>query len=366
MAETFVVIGGDAAGMSAASKAKRENPDLDIVAFEKGEWVSYAACGMPYFVKGEIDTLDDLGQVTPEEFREERDIDLRTGHEVVGIDPEAETVTVDGGAEPFEHPYDSLLVATGASAIEPPFDGMDLDGVFTIHDMDEADAIEAYVTRRYDAKPAPQDRTDRPDYNGRSVLTDQLARTAIEHIGDGLRDAVNNGEDVEARRNMSLGSLMAGAAFTNAGLGATHAIAMAAGAVHHTPHGVTIALTLPEVIRTPLQTMGDAYVGVALFALGAQLAEDDLQVPIGSAGLAVALRLLLAPLLTGLALLLIEMPATVEALLLVGSAAPVGVLLTIFASEFRGNVQLSSAVVVSSTLLSPLIVTAAVVIARLG
>jgi len=125
-------------------------------------------------------------------------------------------------------------------------------------------------------------------------------------------------------------------------------------------------VTLPEVIRTPLQTMGDAYVGVALFALGAQLAEDDLQVPIGSAGLAVALRLLLAPLLTGLALLLIEMPATVEALLLVGSAAPVGVLLTIFASEFRGNVQLSSAVVVSSTLLSPLIVTAAVVIARLG
>jgi alcohol dehydrogenase class IV len=124
-------------------------------------------------------------------------------------------------------------------------------------------AIEAYVTRRYDAKPAPQDRTDRPDYNGRSVLTDQLARTAIEHIGDGLRDAVNNGEDVEARRNMSLGSLMAGAAFTNAGLGATHAIAMAAGAVHHTPHGVTIALTLPEVIRFNATSAFDRYAEIA-------------------------------------------------------------------------------------------------------
>ena len=92
-------------------------------------------------------------------------------------------------------------------------------------------AIEAYVTRRYDAKPAPASRSDRPDYNGRSVLTDQFARSAIEHVGSGLRDAVNNGQDLEARRNMALGSLMAGISFTNAGLGATHAIAMAAGAM---------------------------------------------------------------------------------------------------------------------------------------
>jgi len=146
MSETFVVIGGDAAGMSAASKAKRENPDLDIVVFEKGEWVSYAACGMPYYVKGEIEELEDLVQVTAEEFREERDIDLRTGHEVVGIDPEARTVRVEGDGETFDQPYDQLLIATGAHAIEPPFDGIDLDGVFTIHDMDHADAIQDYVT----------------------------------------------------------------------------------------------------------------------------------------------------------------------------------------------------------------------------
>jgi len=146
MSDTFVVVGGDAAGMSAASKAKREDPELDVVVFEKGEWVSYAACGMPYYVKGEVEDLEDLVTVTPEEFREKRDIDLRTGHEVVGIDPEAETVTVDGGGETFDQPYDHLLVATGANAIKPPFDGLDLDGVFTIHDMDEADAIENYVT----------------------------------------------------------------------------------------------------------------------------------------------------------------------------------------------------------------------------
>ena len=148
MSDTFVVVGGDAAGMSAASKAKRENPELDVVVFEKGEWVSYAACGMPYYVKGEVEDLEDLVAVTPEEFREERDIDLRTDHEVVGVDPGAGTVTVEGEGETFEQPYDHLLVATGATAVEPPFDGLDLDGVFTIHNMDEAGAIQDYVTER--------------------------------------------------------------------------------------------------------------------------------------------------------------------------------------------------------------------------
>ncbi len=146
MSDTFVVVGGDAAGMSAASKAKREDPELDVVVFEKGEWVSYAACGMPYHVKGEVEDLEALVAVTPEEFREERDIDLRTGHEVVGIDPEGETITVEGDGETLDQPYDHLLVATGATAIEPPFDGLGLDGVFTIHDMDEANAIENYIT----------------------------------------------------------------------------------------------------------------------------------------------------------------------------------------------------------------------------
>ena len=145
MAETFVVVGGDAAGMSAASKARREDPDLDIVALERGEWVSYAACGMPYYVKGEVETLDDLVQVTPETFRTERDVDLRTNHEVVSIDPEAKTVTVAAAGEEYDQPYDHLLVGTGAHAVEPPFDGMDLDGVFTIHGMDHADAVEDFV-----------------------------------------------------------------------------------------------------------------------------------------------------------------------------------------------------------------------------
>lgn len=148
MSETFVVIGGDAAGMSAASKAKREDPEREVIVFEKGEWVSYAACGMPYYVKGAVEELGDLVTVRPEEFRDERDIDLRTKAEVVDIDPEARTVTVETGDESYDQPYDDLLIATGASAIEPPFAGLGLEGVFTIHNMDEADAIEEYVSEQ--------------------------------------------------------------------------------------------------------------------------------------------------------------------------------------------------------------------------
>jgi len=146
MTEPFVIVGGDAAGMSAASKAKREDPDRDVIVFEKGEWVSYAACGMPYYVKGTVENLEDLVAMTPEEFREEREVDLRMGHEVVEVNPRQTVVTVEANGDRFDQPYGDLLLATGARAIEPPFDGIDLDGVFTLRSMDEAEGIKDYVT----------------------------------------------------------------------------------------------------------------------------------------------------------------------------------------------------------------------------
>ncbi len=145
MSETLVVAGGDAAGMSAASKLKRDAPETEVVVFERGQWVSYAACGLPYYVKGVIPDIEDLVSVTPEEFREERDVDLRLGHEVVDVDADAKTVTVETADETFEQGYDSLLLGTGARAVVPPFDGVDREGVFTLHDMDEARAVRAYV-----------------------------------------------------------------------------------------------------------------------------------------------------------------------------------------------------------------------------
>ncbi|QSG09377.1 FAD-dependent oxidoreductase [Halapricum desulfuricans] len=145
MAEPFVIVGGDAAGMSAASKARREAPDREIVVLERGKWVSYGACGLPYYVKGDVESLEDLVAVPPEKFIDERDIDLRTGHEGIAIDTDAGTVTVRSDEETYEQSYGDLLIATGARALEPPIDGLDLDGVFTLHSMDAGAEIKSYV-----------------------------------------------------------------------------------------------------------------------------------------------------------------------------------------------------------------------------
>ncbi|WP_336364963.1 FAD-dependent oxidoreductase [Halalkalicoccus salilacus] len=144
---TFVVIGGDAAGMSAASKAKRDDPDLDVIVFEQGEWVSYGACGLPYYIKGEIQSLENLVSVTPEEFREERDIDLRTGHEVIDIDPGERVVTARSADGETVQDYDSLLIATGAEAVTPSIDGLDREGVYTLGSMSDGKELREYVGR---------------------------------------------------------------------------------------------------------------------------------------------------------------------------------------------------------------------------
>ena len=145
MAETFLVVGGDAAGMSAASKAKRDDPDREVIVLERGEWVSYGACGLPYYVKGEIDDLEDLVAIPAERFREERDIDLRTGHEATAIDPEDRTVTVETDERTYTQTYDELLLATGARAVAPPIDGLDRDGVFTLQTMEAGRELKEYV-----------------------------------------------------------------------------------------------------------------------------------------------------------------------------------------------------------------------------
>lgn len=124
-------------------------------------------------------------------------------------------------------------------------------------------AIESYTTRRYDAKERAESSADRPDYGGRTVLTEQLAGKAIELIGDNLRRAVDNGSDLAARRNMSLASLLAGVSFTNAGLGATHAMAYPIAGEYHTPHGVTVATVLPEVIRFNATSAAGQYATIA-------------------------------------------------------------------------------------------------------
>ena len=143
MSDPFVVVGGDAAGLSAASKARREDPDREVIVFERGEWVSYAHCGMPYYVEGVVEDLTDLLALRPSDV-EDRGIDLRRNHEVIDLDPDDRTVTVRAESGGFEQPYGDLLIATGARARRAPFD-LGLTGAFTLHDMDDAAAIRAFL-----------------------------------------------------------------------------------------------------------------------------------------------------------------------------------------------------------------------------
>jgi NADPH-dependent 2,4-dienoyl-CoA reductase/sulfur reductase-like enzyme len=151
MTDPFVVVGGDAAGLSAASKYRREAPDRDVVVFEKGDWVSYAQCGMPYFVKGDVDSMTDLLSLSPEAARE-RGIDLRRRHEVTAVDPDAKTVTVRSEDGTFEQPYGDLLVATGARARSAPVPGTDRSGAFTLHSMDDTAALRAFLVDEAEAE----------------------------------------------------------------------------------------------------------------------------------------------------------------------------------------------------------------------
>ncbi|MFN8027179.1 MAG: FAD-dependent oxidoreductase [Acidimicrobiia bacterium] len=154
-ATKVVVIGGDAAGMSAASVAKRRAGEgVDVVVFEQGELTSYALCGLPYFVAGMVDDPDALVARTPAQHRA-NGIDVRTGHEVRRIDVAAREVEVLVGAEGtvVREPYDRLVIATGAAPVWPPFPGIDARGVTGVHSIPDALAIDALLRDR-DARRA--------------------------------------------------------------------------------------------------------------------------------------------------------------------------------------------------------------------
>lgn len=142
----FVVIGGDAAGLSAASKLKREAPHRDVLVFEKGPWISYAHCGIPYFVKGDVEALTDLLSLSPDDIND-RGINLHRNHEVIAVSPEEHTVTVSGpDGQEFPQSYGDLLVATGGRALSEPISGSHLDGVFTMHGLDSAANVRAFLS----------------------------------------------------------------------------------------------------------------------------------------------------------------------------------------------------------------------------
>jgi NADPH-dependent 2,4-dienoyl-CoA reductase/sulfur reductase-like enzyme len=143
MVERLVVIGADAAGMSAATQARRLQPYLEIVALEKGAWTSYSACGIPYLVGGEVAALEDLVVRTPQQLRDQHKIDVRVQHEVLGVDATARWVEVRDHQRhrTFRLEFDQLHVATGARPTRPALPGIDGAGVLGVQTLDDARAL---------------------------------------------------------------------------------------------------------------------------------------------------------------------------------------------------------------------------------
>jgi NADPH-dependent 2,4-dienoyl-CoA reductase/sulfur reductase-like enzyme len=139
----LVVIGGDAAGMTAASTAKRRAGDgIEVVALERGHHVSYSACGIPYWIGGDVGSAEDLVARTPEEHRR-RGIDLRMRHEATAIDVDAQQVTVRDleEASSYTLDFDDLVIATGALPVRPDLPGVEAHGIYGVQTLDDGAAV---------------------------------------------------------------------------------------------------------------------------------------------------------------------------------------------------------------------------------
>ena len=144
---TYVIVGGVAGGATAAARLRRRDEHANIIVLERGPYVSFANCGLPYYVGEAIPQRDALLVSTPEKLHGEFNLDVRTRHEVVGINRGAKTVQVHDLADGriFDLAYDRLILAPGAKPLVPPIPGVDLPGVYRMRDLPDTDAIKAHV-----------------------------------------------------------------------------------------------------------------------------------------------------------------------------------------------------------------------------
>lgn len=141
----YVIIGGVAGGASTAARLKRLNEDAEIVLFEKGEYISYANCGLPYYIGNTIEERKKLFVQTPVSFGNRFDVDVRTLNEVTAINRDRKTVSVKNlrNGKEYEENYDILLLSPGAEPIIPPVPGIELPNIFTLRNVSDCDRIKA-------------------------------------------------------------------------------------------------------------------------------------------------------------------------------------------------------------------------------
>lgn len=144
-----IIIGGVAGGATAAARIRRADEGAEIVMLERGKYISYANCGLPYYIGGVISDRERLFVQTPESFGKRFNIDVRVENEVVEIQPKEHTVTIrrkDGSQ--YKETYDKLLLSPGASPVRPPLPGVDSEGIFTLRNVNDTDRIKTYLTTK--------------------------------------------------------------------------------------------------------------------------------------------------------------------------------------------------------------------------
>ena len=145
-----VIVGGVAGGATAAARIRRLNEQAEIVVFERSGYISYANCGLPYYIGGVIEDPEDLTLQTPESFFSRFRIHMKVHHEVTAINPGKKTVSVQNleTGEAFEEPYDKLLLSPGAKPVWPDLPGMDSRRLFTLRTVEDTFRIKEFVEQQ--------------------------------------------------------------------------------------------------------------------------------------------------------------------------------------------------------------------------
>ncbi len=149
MAKKILIVGGVAGGASAAARLRRLDEKAEIIIFERGPYISFANCGLPYYIGGTIKKRDNLLLMTPEQFNKRFNVDVRISNEVVKIDQNKKQVEVkdlNSGNTYFED-YDKLILSPGAEPSKPPIEGIDSERVFTLRNVPNMDRIDEFITR---------------------------------------------------------------------------------------------------------------------------------------------------------------------------------------------------------------------------
>lgn len=144
-----VIIGGVAGGASAAARLRRLDENAEIIMFERGEYISFANCGLPYYIGGDIKHQSSLALQTPESFNRRFNVDVRNNSEVISINTDNKTVKVKNHKEntEYDESYDKLILSMGAEPIKPPIEGLDNEGIFTLRSIPDSVAIKDYIEK---------------------------------------------------------------------------------------------------------------------------------------------------------------------------------------------------------------------------